>query len=816
MQQIFLLDNNTGDYAEIEVEDNVLELQFQISEIENIDNRKDSISKQIEIKSTPKNDIAFGNLFNLNRSTSASIINSLMTNYQPLRKVDCVVYDDGLLILKGYLVVTSWKVTKNSIVVYQATIQGSSAGLKGLIGDKLMTDLDLSDMTHTYSALAIVDSWGGKTTGANSIGNSRTYWRYPSNVSYTKPFELGVGYVYGLIDYGEKFVYDRYNVDYSLVKLQNFRPQVYAKEFLNRILADVGYTFEVKGSPSFKEKFNRLIVPDTTTDLFSKDKGVKVRMNKTTLSSFNGYYSLGNRYTVGSPLVYYPNENQYVLPIQFDSIQNIDYNLIKIGDRFPWQNTFNGVNTGATSTRDNNLFFVTRDFKTSVKCFANINVVNQSPTSATESYSLQLVKRKGDVQSGNDDESYGEFEVIAEKQMIVPYGSSFIQGVTLDVEGVEFFRGEEFMFRIKMSSTSNIALYVTSGTYFQLGKDANAEVLKTAKLGDLIVPKAPMDLKQFDFFKSLLLMMNMYCYTNKDNPKHLYLQTYDDYYATSSPLLLPTTAIDISRRIDLSKGLEVKTNINLPKSYAFTYADDGDYLNERYKSLHNEAYGSKKFSDSYGTGSEKKIELVFAPTPPAMIDNVDRLMSFFTAEEVSLLGKKKMNVKPRILFYSGVYGCNQYTISDELWNLGGNNWLPSTAISTRFYPVCSSYLFRSDEDIHNTPFNTNGIPKILVPVDDLMFGKPKTYFFQPTTNYLNLSANGYSNYYINQVSELTNPNLITLTASVVFEANMIHNLDLSQPVFIELEGKGYGYFKIITLEYGGQNIPSKVTLLKIN
>ncbi len=52
-----------------------------------------------------------------------------------------------------------------------------------------------------------------------------------------------------------------------------------------------------------------------------------------------------------------------------------------------------------------------------------------------------------------------------------------------------------------------------------------AEVgLSTGGVADVIAPKAPDNIKQIDFIKSILAQLNMYAYTETNNPKHLIFQ----------------------------------------------------------------------------------------------------------------------------------------------------------------------------------------------------------------------------------------------------------------------------------------------------
>ena len=90
----------------LDTEDIEISTVFAISDISDISSRKDLITKNITLKGTDTNNQAFGHLFHLNRSADLKLSNKLLLNYAPLRTVDCLVYEDNMLILKGTMLVT--------------------------------------------------------------------------------------------------------------------------------------------------------------------------------------------------------------------------------------------------------------------------------------------------------------------------------------------------------------------------------------------------------------------------------------------------------------------------------------------------------------------------------------------------------------------------------------------------------------------------------------------------------------------------------------------------------------------------------------
>lgn len=834
MEQLFLVDDTTGAYVELDVDTKVIELIYSIGEIADIEQRKDNYSRTIQLKSTPNNDRAFGHLFLLHRNYRNTVGNKLFFNYSPLRKVQALIYSDNILVMNGYMQVSNVKVNSNGSIIYDCAISGSIAGIKDELKDKQLSDLDLSDMRHTYNYNSIIDSWGGKTNGIFTIGQSRTFWKDTNGNTVIKPFSKGTGYVYvSSIDYGMKFAFDENNTKLNLQRMQNLKPQVYGAELLKRVLANIGYTYEIQGSPTLVDRFNSVIIPDNTPDTWTILDGIRIRHYLDTSTSLFmmdiNQYPPQPSYTTATTLVRYPAEKIATLPLPMPGEPGYSPSdmIIPSPIKFPYQNNFNGAIYNSSTPRQNNVFRINRDMKTSLRVSLFATVKNLSLEGIEQSFSLQLVKRDSPLSAPNsstyppenDSTSYDDWTVVREQNIIVKH-LPFVNGVApnqffnvfFEMEELELTRKEEFMFRIKMNYYQRLSIILTSG-WFTMGKDENSKMAVTIKNGDTITPRAPMNLTQYDYFKDLLKIFNLYCYSERQNPKHLILKTYNDYYAKASPINVKNTALNISNRLDISKGYEIKSNLSIPKNYIFKYTEDSDFLNDSYKKMFNEAHGTLKFNDSLGTGDTKTIELKFAPSPLAKIDGQEKYSCFFTKDEVNIK-KAKMQVKPRILFYSGVFGASLYSIADEVWQNHIDLWQPVPLNTLAYYSIASPYYFSANQSIHGTPFNANGVPNKPVPIDSLNFNNPKGYFFATDNNYITLTSNIFSNYYSNQIAELINPNLHTLTINVKLDSFSIGELTLDTPVFIDVNGS-YSYYKILSIEYMGSDMSSKMTLQKI-
>jgi hypothetical protein len=110
--------------------------------------------------------------------------------------------------------------------------------------------------------------------------------------------------------------------------------------------------------------------------------------------------------------------------------------------------------------------------------------------------------------------------------------------------------------------------------------------------------------------------------------------------------------LDWTNKLDLSKDITYYPTTDLQKAkFTFTYAEDGDYFNTVYKD-NGRIYGRYEITENdfevineFATG-EEKIELAFASTPSAPVENTDVVVPRFINAEGQFV-----QPKPRILYY---------------------------------------------------------------------------------------------------------------------------------------------------------------------
>jgi hypothetical protein len=168
----------------------------------------------------------------------------------------------------------------------------------------------------------------------------------------------------------------------------------------------------------------------------------------------------------------------------------------------------------------------------------------------------------------------------------------------------------------------------------------------TSLIGDTVVMRANApDMKQIDFITSIQKMFNLVFVADKTLPNTLRIEPMVEYIASGNTL-------DWSNKLDLSKDITYYPTTDLQKAkFTFTYASDSDYFNSVYTD-NGRTYGRYEVTESdfevineFATG-EEKVELAFASTPSAPVENTDVVVPRFVNAEGQFV-----QPKPRILYY---------------------------------------------------------------------------------------------------------------------------------------------------------------------
>lgn len=234
---------------ELDLTDDIAcEISYVIDDVKDFGSKNTSYSKTIVIQGSQRNNQIFNHISELGRFIAIENVNTqapnVNTNYIAAVGSNCVILVDNIQIFKGKLRVMEVVKYANH-VEYECAVFGELGGFyyelsKGVTDDitntnsgtKLLEQLNLEDLNHTWNYSNITTSWTNRNTNP------------------------GVGYFYPLIDYGKVAENANRNHYYD----QALRPAVYVKEYIDRIFNSVGYSYDCSFFNS--DFFKRLVVPN--------------------------------------------------------------------------------------------------------------------------------------------------------------------------------------------------------------------------------------------------------------------------------------------------------------------------------------------------------------------------------------------------------------------------------------------------------------------------------------------------------------------------------------------------------------------------
>jgi hypothetical protein len=624
--------------------------------------------------------------------------------FNPNLKTSYQILQDGVLVIDGYCQLLAIK-NIDGLVTYEIAATGKVGNLFEKIKDKYLQDLDLSALDHTWTQANVEDSWTAT---------------------------IGEGYVYPMIDIGGRSRYDNW-------KVQDFKPAIYLKQYLDSILSEAGYTYD----STFLNTtlFKSLIVPYASgkilldnAAILCKEFNVERTSNQTVQCQ-----SITNPGNLGDSILVFDNsttgdyfntcEDEYNAATGIYtagsnnkiSLQGaLNFDLIYT-ERIPPSNTTSYMNSlydGANSIQD--------DFRAYVDCYvvlrrAGFYTIIQTlqfditqaakdnplaaPTSVIPNNSVTFNTGELDLVSG--DEVFVSVGAVTYSGHIVFFGSN--SKIDEIQKRINF---EDFQFKVKADSTLGSKYLETE---LSLGENIATRI---------VVPK---QIKQSDLLSSIIKRFNLYIDYDPLNENNLIIETREDY--------LTNDKVDIEQIVDRSRDYLIKPLGALDAGrFIFTDQEDKDSLNDNYKKIYDETYGQVIIDvDNDFITTDKTIGTIFAPTPLYSVENNDRVISAMLFVDDN--GKvTEATAKIRLLYWGGLLP------TQRPWRLGLDLFINNQS----FYPYAGHL-----DNPYEPTFDLNwGVPKQLF----YNFNYGKVY----TLNYPN--TNCYNFFWKKYIDEITDKN----------------------------------------------------------
>lgn len=643
------------------------QITYAVDDLQNLDSKSTAFSKTIVIPGTSNNNKLFGNIFEFTNSNFTGTGANVGYNFNASKAAKVRLEINGLSAIKGVLRLLTI-IHDGENIEYEVAIFGELGGFVNSLGNKKLEDLDFSVYNHDYTIANIEQSWlvdqdinlygqfivsGNYLYIAQGFGyynlaninvgqtivisgttlNNGTYTILETyyDVSYDGPdgvyfffyarFKLsgtiqyeygnftlntntkGSGYYYPLIDYG---LVSTNKADY---KYNAFRPALYVREYMDKIITDAGYTYESNFFDS--DFFRRLIVPNNQSDL---------QYYQTRILDADFNYS------------WYPGAT----PFTRMRFYNINTSFFSYND-----GVFNPTFTEQTFVR--------------FRIRAVVNISPQSFLTNNQTFGF-------DIKMGYSDDGFGLSYAVGET--IYSYRRLKSQGATsfsIDIltDYIDITQQEEFIFIIYFIYPQELT-FLNSQIEFFTQENTFVPVLlgEPIRLNELL----PKNILQKDFFTSILKMFYLMVTEDKDKNNHLIIEPWVEFYNLSR-----ASYLDWSDKIDRSQPIKIvpMSEIN-SRYYNLNYKSDNDYFNEDYKKKFNEGYGNVVFDNQLDFAKDSSTtEVTFSATPLVGYEDEDKVVStIFKWDGKTSSSEERVSSNIRILQSKLIEGVSSWDILD--------------------------------------------------------------------------------------------------------------------------------------------------------
>jgi len=536
-------------------------LTLSVDDFKNVAEQVKSYSKNFSLPATKRNNQIFNNMFEVTRTdTARGII------FNPYRKTQCVLKQDGFILFEGYLRLIDVK-DKDGEISYNVNLYSEVVALADTLKDLTFANLDFTELEHAYNITQVQYSW-------NDAGGGTGITYLNSNTSGFRDDYKTIKYPF--IDWNHQFYPDASTGAPNLTNLETaFRPCIQLKYLINKIFAASGFswTSSLFDSADFDKLYMDFNWGSANAPVLFNSSGeltnaldFSIPATYTTLPFDEMNYALGSYAIGGNPLnaafgysagVFTAQEDGQVLTVGYDMTFHQSYPYI---DTLTVEWLVNGV------------------------------VVDQATTSSA-SLSFDYV--------GSFTTGVGSIPTLSAGDTVLCQAISGLG--RYDLDGV-----------LDLLNTPTTPALITVTT--SMNQMTNETFLETLR-GEL---------GQWDFLKGIMTMFNLVSMVDETDPNNILIEPYSDVFINntrSNDLTDQSLSSrfdrkihDWTEKIDVSQ-MELKPLTDLNKTVIFKFVeDDDDYAFNVYKGAHSGyLYGSKERDYSGFTILEGTKEIIAEP-----------------------------------------------------------------------------------------------------------------------------------------------------------------------------------------------------------
>jgi hypothetical protein len=710
-------------------------ITYNLSDIKDLSKRKGTSTKTVSLPWTRTNTELFKMLY---VPSSASV-----QDFDPSIKAQAKYYYNSILLFNGYAQLQRSILNKS----FELTLFSEVIDYVSEMAKIKINELDFSEYNHSLTRQHQVDTWSGTVV---------------LNGTDTNLLNTGKGYYYGLTENGyNRPAFDEFRVT-------DIPPQVYVYEVLLKLFERVGIVWDSQILES--AFFKRLLlcygggelpnISQAQADDDSVFSEEVLNWDNLMVANFNQFF----------PYVF--NQRQFVQTVNSTTISDI---LSQVVSANPL--VIRAKSKGLFQLQYVGEHLLTIDF---------IPSIPYSISSSDGRYFLKLrTLLNGSVIS--NDVIYEGLITGTTENYSINFNFSYTRDLNLEVNDILSFdlilQTQTIIVNLTDQSVEGTVTFdskiQTVSSNINLQKQPQQLTAGGTVYLSAFMPQMTGDV----FFKGILTMFNMYVNPNENDPTILEIESFDDFYLTTSE--------DWSKKINYNEDVTITPTLNLAtRRYAFQFTPDKDYWNERYRQETNKNYGDLIVdSQSQYSNDETGYQLPFAQKLMVDIPNLnDTVTGLIMPSNITL---QEGVIKP----FKGTcfiaqrlrLGTVEWTHIDEDDNPHVEDTTPQIG-HARFFPS-----------------TVGGIEPF-----DLNFSVPDKVYFTTPTNYP--IDNLYQRHHQKQINRIVNKFGKMIECECRLLPLDLNRLSLRQPKIID----GVKYIVQKISEYDAQQQQdTKVELLKL-
>jgi hypothetical protein len=669
-------------------EDEDIPLTLSVDDFKNVAEQVQSYSKAFNLPATKRNNLIFDNIFEITRTDTG-------LNFNPYKKTQCVLKQDGFLLFEGYLRLIDIS-DKEGEISYNVNLYSEVVALKDVLDTKTLADISFVELEMDYTKTNITRSWNNAGTGP-TFPNANTSGFRDDNNTIKFPF----------VDWSHNYTVDPTTGFPILPNLESsFRPFINIKYLIDRIFDESPFTYEsdffntsisTGGSFDFDKLYmdfnwggdeNPNSIDTSGTGQFP-NSGTPVVLVTTSytnvpLTTLNfsadfGYDDTNHRFVSPSGqsnanYEFYSFVNTFS---SVDAILEFRWLYTPTGGGTPVPIAYQSQNATGTAILTTSITLFTGEvYGIGVTYGGNYNsaptiTINGSGTgfACTVSGTYPGPILPGDITITNQGSGYDGFaniEINGDPQTIG--ANTYFSGTINQPMNAGDILELQWKSSVAGSAKLNNYPWVGNGVGSPFPVLVSMSLNMQGVIKNAIFQSLRGELKQWEFLKGIITMFNLISIPDKDNPNNILLEPYSNVFihntasGITSDLSLASRGIahDWTDKIDIA-DIKLKPLTDLNKETIFKFVDDDDdYAFNNYKtSVGGHLYGSKEFDASDFTVLTGKDEIVaepFAATVPKALmsqfpDLITPAIYSYNADDQTSEGFENA---PRIMYDNGI------------------------------------------------------------------------------------------------------------------------------------------------------------------